>query len=533
MPADIDPIAQSFYVAEEEGIWVTKIGVFFATKPGGSDIQHTVRCQIRPLVNGYPSSYGIIQGAEAVLTPSDITTSADATSKTFFTFTDPIYLEGDKDYAFVLIANTTLYNVYVSQIEDFLIGSTSKRVVKQPTLGSLFASQNAKTWSADQTKDICFEIVRADFNDAEGTVFLRNADVPFRLLQEDPIRTVTGDSDVIVHSPNHGLDVGDIIQLKGVSTSDSATIAGLTIGGLFGGSSKLTGTHTITGVDGNSFTFKADSAADSDDIGGGDKILATTNIPFTSAWPSIDVFLPGTSIVNSSARFTTGKSFAGSETSMAKPTTYSEVYLNQTNKLHDVKRIANRPTEVANLTDAAQGDRSFDIKLVLTSSSSTASPAVDLDRTSLTTISNVIDKQDSAATSGFNVPIVYSPETAAFGGTSLAKHITKEVILAEPATGIKVIVAANRPAASSFELYFKTGTSDDLLEGIPFILQTEDTNNAPNDREDVYTDYEYLIGGLGGKLAPFTKFQLKIVMLSTNAAKVPTFKNLRVIALAD
>ena len=34
-----------------------------------------------------------------------------------------------------------------------------------------------------------------------------------RLLQNNPIRTVTDDSDVIVHSPNHGLDVGDEIQL--------------------------------------------------------------------------------------------------------------------------------------------------------------------------------------------------------------------------------------------------------------------------------------------------------------------------------
>ena len=185
------------------------------------------------------------------------------------------------------------------------------------------------------------------------------------------------------------------------------------------------------------------------------------------------------------------------------------------------------------VTDAAQGDRSFDIKVSMIPGSNFSGPVIDLDRTSLTTIDDVIDKQDSAATSGFNVPIVYSPETTAFGGTSLAKHITKEVILAEPATGIKVIVAANRPSVASFELYFRTGTSDDLLEGIPFILQTEDTNNAPDDEYGVYTDYEYLIGGLGGKLAPFTKFQLKIVMLSTNAAKVPTFKNLRVIALAD
>jgi len=531
MAKDIDPIAQSFYVDTPEGIWVLKIGVYFATKPGGGDIQHPIRCQIRPLINGYPSSEAVLQQAEAVLTPAEITTSADGTVKTFFEFDEPVYLEGDKDYAFVLITNTTLYNVYVSQIEDFIIGSTTRRVVKQPTLGSLFASQNAKTWSADQTKDICFEIVVAYFDTNDAEVFLRNADVPKRLLLNNPFRTITGDSDVIVFSPNHGFDVGDIVQITGVDSTDSADIGNLTIGGLSG--TQLTGTHTITAVDGNSFTFKADSAADSDDIGGGNRVLATTNVPFTSAWPAVDVFLPGTSTVSSSARFTTGKSLAGSETSMAKPTTYSEVYLNQTNKLINPKLIANRPTEVAELTDPAAGDRSFDIKLTLGMTNTFASPAIDLDRISLTTINNVIDKQDSASTSGFNVPIVFSPETAAFGGTSLAKHITKVVELAETATGIKVVVGANRPSVAGFDLYYRVGTSDDVIEGLPWILKTEDTNNAPDDTENVYQDYEYLIGGLAGQIAPFTKFQLKIVMYTTNTAKVPTFKNLRVIALAD
>jgi len=533
MASNVDPIAQSFYVDSPQGIYVLKIGVYFASKPAGGDVQYPIKMQIRPLVNGYPSSEGILQQAEAILTPSDITTSSDATAKTFFEFTDPIYLEGEKDYAFVLITNTTAYTVYVSEVEKFIIGSTSRRVIKQPTLGSLFLSQNSKTWTADQTKDISFEIIVADFENTDGFAFLKNADVPFKLLPNNPIRTVTGDSDVIVFSPNHGLDVGDVVQIKGVDSTDSADIEGLTIGGLFGGASKLTGTHTIVGVDGKSFTFKADSAADSDDVGGGNKLLVTTNIPFSSAWPSIELFLPGESTSTSTARFTTGKSLAGSETAMSKPTTFSPVLINETNQLENVKRIANRPTEVANLTDAAAGDRSFDIKVEMSPGSNFAGPAIDLDRTSLTTIANVIDKQDSAATSGFNVPIVFSPETAAFGGTSLAKHITREVTLAEPATGIKVIIGANRPSVASFEVYYKVGTSDELLEGLPWILKTEDTNNAPNDEYGVYDDYEYLIGGLAGQIAPFTKFQLKIVMLSTDAAKVPTFKNLRVIALAD
>ena len=112
-------------------------------------------------------------------------------------------------------------------------------------------------------------------------------------------------------------------------------------------------------------------------------------------------------------------------------------FLNENNYFTNPKVIANRITEVAQLTDAAQGDRSFDTKVVLTSANSTVSPAIDLQRSSLTTIYNVIDKQDSAATSGFNVPFKYSPETAAWGGSTLAKHITREVALIETATGIK------------------------------------------------------------------------------------------------
>jgi hypothetical protein len=49
---------------------------------------------------------------------------------------------------------------------------------------------------------------------------------------------------------------------------------------------------------------------------------------------------------------------------------------------------------------------------------------------------------------------------------------------------------------------------------------------------NVYREYEYLLGGQAGNLTPFEQFQLKIVMRSTNQAKVPVFKDLRTIALA-
>ena len=48
----------------------------------------------------------------------------------------------------------------------------------------------------------------------------------------------------------------------------------------------------------------------------------------------------------------------------------------------------------------------------------------------------------------------------------------------------------------------------------------------------MFRDYTFLVGGTGGFVNPFDKFILKIVMKSRNSALVPTFKDLRVIALA-
>ena len=52
-----------------------------------------------------------------------------------------------------------------------------------------------------------------------------------------------------------------------------------------------------------------------------------------------------------------------------------------------------------------------------------------------------------------------------------------------------------------------------------------------DDNPTVYRDYRYLPGGIGGNLNDFDQFQIKIVMKSTNSAKVTTFGDLRAIAL--
>ena len=65
-------------------------------------------------------------------------------------------------------------------------------------------------------------------------------------------------------------------------------------------------------------------------------------------------------------------------------------------------------------------------------------------------------------------------------------------------------------------------------------------NVLPSDtNQNIFREYRYTIGGFGdtnnlagADMADFRQFQLKIVMHSTNSAKVPVIRDLRAIALA-
>jgi hypothetical protein len=161
----VDPTAQSFLVdpnAYSQGFYLSSVDVFFRTK--SSTIPVTM--EIRRTVNGYPESNRTIPFAEVVLHPEDVSTSTTGNTATTFNFANPIHLSPG-EYAIVLLTNSDEYQVYVSEIGETVLGGTAK-VDKQPYLGSLFKSQNASTWEADQNKDLKFVMRRAEF-EASGT----------------------------------------------------------------------------------------------------------------------------------------------------------------------------------------------------------------------------------------------------------------------------------------------------------------------------------------------------------------------------
>ena len=94
------------------------------------------------------------------------------------------------------------------------------------------------------------------------------------------------------------------------------------------------------------------------------------------------------------------------------------------------------------------------------------------------------------------------------------------------------MLAANRPSASDFRVYYKAVGEDILFSDTVWTEVTKEVDQPTDENPSIFRDYEYLVGGEDGLSTPFSKFMLKIVMNTSNNALVPQFTDLRVIALS-
>ena len=234
-----DPLAQTFFVDDETGIFLTKVEVYFSAK----DENVPVTCQIRETNLGTPSSV-ILPYSEVDLSPDQVNLSDDGTVPTVFEFESPVYLSGETEYAIVLLSNSTEYRVWISRLGEPDVTTAGQEfgqilVSKQPILGSLFKSQNASVWTPSQYEDLKFDLYRADFV-AQGAVEFFNPQLPTSLSA----------------IPKGGLDINSRTISVGIGTTiqDAGLVLGNTIiqngstgtGDLVGFAGSATSTLTIT-----------------------------------------------------------------------------------------------------------------------------------------------------------------------------------------------------------------------------------------------------------------------------------------------
>jgi hypothetical protein len=175
----VDPLAQSFEVTDNNGVYITKCDVFFRTK---DQTGIPITMQLRTTELGLPTQE-ILPFAEISLEPDSINVSEDASVPTTFNFPAPVFLEAGNAYAIVLISNSNEYNVWISRMTEVDVSTQnnpeSERIIvsQQPTLGSLFKSQNGATWDASQLEDLKFTLYRAEFTSETGSVKFYNPDL--------------------------------------------------------------------------------------------------------------------------------------------------------------------------------------------------------------------------------------------------------------------------------------------------------------------------------------------------------------------
>ena len=277
-----DPLAQSFLVEDETGVFVTKCDVFFRSK---DDMDIPVVFQLRTMENGFPTQK-ILPFSEIVLDPDQVLTSADGSVATTVEFKAPIYLEGGKEYSICLASNSTKYSVYVSRIgENDLLTQTF--ISNQPYLGSLFKSQNASTWEASQWEDLKFTLYRADFLTSGSVEFYNpelsegNGQVATLLpdsliLNSRKIRvglgTTLGDSGYVLGNTFSQLGTNATGDLVGVAGSATGT---LTVSNAGIGYTPASGSQTFSGVNLVTITGSGRGATANVSINNGVAVAAT------------------------------------------------------------------------------------------------------------------------------------------------------------------------------------------------------------------------------------------------------------------
>jgi len=326
-------------------------------------------------------------------------------------------------------------------------------------------------------------------------------------------------------------------------------------------------THDIsdTGIDSNGYYIEIDRSANGTNrssdtggdrplqlsfnrqfVGGGNNVYATENIQFNSVNPRFFIEAPGDSTsVSAVVRTTTGTSINGTETSFQLLNEVEPVELNSFNNLKSTRIVCSRVNELQQPAfNNVSGRRSFTTAVTLNSTDENLSPIINLEDSTIEFASNYLNSPitDFASDSRVN-SILDDPHSAIY--------VSDTIGLSKPASSLKVILGAYRPASSDIRVLYSLVRDDsseieqefELFPGYRNLETTSDggfrvidpsLNNGESDvrvpasSANQFLEYEFSANDLG----EFSGYSIKIIMSGTDQANVPIISDLRTIALA-
>ncbi len=506
----IDPVAETFLIDKEGGIFAKSIDLYFKS------ISTTVpvRVTIRTTLNGVPTQR-IVPGGDKILYPTDIASNpstfanANAATATNFAFDYPVYLSQDTEYALVITSQSDDYEVWIAEMGGFDVGDVAKRITKQPYNGVFFSSQNASTWTPEQSKDLKFKLNRAKFKTGQtNKITFTNDVVPATILQSNALFTTNNSRVIKVLHKNHGLyHSSSRVVISGVvGTGSPQLVNNIPI-------TEINGTHTISAITHDTYSITvATTNANASGYGGGPGIKATGNRHMDLLYPNIqNMQVPGTS-----ARFFlktfTSVSANGSEVGHAVTGTGDgyEILPNRNFYFPVPMAIFSQINETLSLAT----NKSFQLTCVMTSTNDALSPVIDMNRLSANSIQNIITSTGAS-------------EEVTSGGGEISKYITKKIELAEQADIATVFVNVLKPGGSDVELYFRAVDGDTDINTVAFD-QVPPVGGSIPFNETAFQEAQFDIDpfGLGSS---YSAIQFKLVLKGTNSSQPPLVKDFRAI----
>ena len=505
----VDPLAQTFFVDPQvypNGVFMADIDLFFRAK---DDSNLPVTVQVRPTVNGSPSSDFWYPESVQTKYPSEIVVSetpdADISStSTKFTFDTPVFLKPGL-YALCTLTSSPDYSLWIAEK-----GSTSIKgefVGVNPYIGTLYKSQNAMEYVPELNQDMMFKLNRCVFSSSSATFSIQN-EAQTTKYAIDKFRLIDTELDTLTNAPISTNYSFISKQYDGVKETDYRSIS----------------THT-------NYSMGSDLAYS---VGNRRKEL------------------------QNQGDFTVKLEMSSQDNAISPVISLESLYLNAWENYIDNSAL--RP-ENFNIISAGSGYSNSNTISVISTSGSGAELYMNCDANGNVVSVNVVsggsgytddfyitysDDQDPSGIITSNAAIVLNSEYDSAGGPCDARYITKPITLADgfDAGDLRVLLSANKPGSSEIEVFYKIVSGSDTTEFVdrPYVkMQCYNPTITPSQTEYDFREYEYrpsLIDNAvtytsttGATFDTFKTFSIKIVMTSTDPAVVSKVKDLRIIAL--
>ena len=555
-----DPVAQAFIIDSvnyPNGAFISSVKLFFQSKPTTTNIP--IDLSIVGTSNGFPNG-ATLDHSIVSLTPDRVNTSTtphylDSTTYTEFTFDVPIFIQPGILYAFLLKSASQDYNIYVaaqnatalpSSVKNLPTDATPTTITKigsSPYVASLFESQNAITWTADQTKAMMFVVNRCSFKtDANPTIsFVTPKYLPTRkgVLQDiqsyyDPalVNNLYGNYSIMNEEVDAiNVSVTDFVPTKTsinytyqslLSSTNLYDSAKSIIPGKFGTPTfdhiylnDGKGTRLLQANNANSFFLNASLSSP-------DPLLSPIISDDGTSLYNIQWNINNLGLSNSSIALISGGTSYSNNTTGNVTVSISAPDVSGGSQAYATANVANGVVQSVTLTNAGSGYL--------------ATPTI-----------NIVDAN---TTPGSGAIITATSEYSSSGGNAMARYVTKKNTLVDSAESadVRVFFTAYRPTGSNIYVFYRIQNKNDsqTFENGSWQLMTyvNNTGNGYSTSRGDTMEFEVAPGINGvanGQISytsttgtvytTFNQFALKIVLTTNDNTSVPFLTDIRALAL--